>query len=329
MIYVRPAKKNDINGIMEIVEQQGLGITSLPKDRKIINKKIDISIKSFKEKLPKEQRIFLFVAIDDKLDKVCGISSITAFSGYNSFHYSLKVSSFDKIFNDKVYNYKNVSLCTDLTGFTKIGSLLVHNDYKLKNVGKLLSFSRLMFIGIFKDDFSSKIISEIRGNIKDNDSDFYNFLGKMIFRESFAEIDYELSHRGNDIITSLFPQSSMMIEDSLIGVPHEESSKAMKMLLEQGFFYNNYIDVIDGGPTIECETKNIKAIKEIRHWAVSNKIVVDKLNKNAIIANNDKNNFLATFVKCLRPHYTLYVKSEVLKLFNCKDEDFLNQYYLG
>jgi arginine N-succinyltransferase len=48
---------------------------------------------------------------------------------------------------------------------------------------------------------------------------------------------------------------------SVIGVPHTSGRAAMRMLEEEGFAYENYIDIFDGGPTMTAPTDRIATIK--------------------------------------------------------------------
>jgi arginine N-succinyltransferase len=45
-----------------------------------------------------------------------------------------------------------------------------------------------------------------------------------------------------------------------IGKPHPNSKKALEMLEGEGFHYENYIDIFDGGPTVECRRDDIHAV---------------------------------------------------------------------
>ncbi len=50
----------------------------------------------------------------------------------------------------------------------------------------------------------------------------------------------------------------------VIGKVHEKTVPALKMLEQEGFVIQNFVDIFDGGPTVSCETANIRTIRESR-----------------------------------------------------------------
>jgi len=67
---------------------------------------------------------------------------------------------------------------------------------------------------------------------------------------------------------------------AVIGVPHPSGRAAMRMLEEEGFAWENYIDIFDGGPTMTVRTDQIRSIREARDGAVV--AVDDGLGENKI-----------------------------------------------
>jgi arginine N-succinyltransferase len=46
----------------------------------------------------------------------------------------------------------------------------------------------------------------------------------------------------------------------VIGVPHPSGRAAMRMLENEGFAAEGYVDIFDGGPTMTARTDNVKSI---------------------------------------------------------------------
>jgi arginine N-succinyltransferase len=73
---------------------------------------------------------------------------------------------------------------------------------------------------------------------------------------------------GTQFIADLFPKSpiylSMLPESAraVIGQPHPTGRAALKMLENEGFVWDSYVDVFDGGPTVTARTDNIRTIKK-------------------------------------------------------------------
>src|SRR3546814_18365564 len=54
-----------------------------------------------------------------------------------------------------------------------------------------------------------------------------------------------------------------------MGVPHPSGRAAMKMLEREGFKYDHYIDIFDGGQTVSVETDQIRTIRESKEYTLS------------------------------------------------------------
>jgi arginine N-succinyltransferase len=49
---------------------------------------------------------------------------------------------------------------------------------------------------------------------------------------------------------------------AVIGIPHPSGRAAMRMLEEEGFAWENYVDIFDGGPTMTVRTDQIRSVRE-------------------------------------------------------------------
>ena len=59
------------------------------------------------------------------------------------------------------------------------------------------------------------------------------------------------------IYVTLLPEEAQAV----IGVPYTSSAPAAKMLQREGFHHAGYVDVFDGGPTLEVERDRIVTVK--------------------------------------------------------------------
>jgi arginine N-succinyltransferase len=55
---------------------------------------------------------------------------------------------------------------------------------------------------------------------------------------------------------------------AVVGVPHTSGRAAMRMLEDEGFSWDSYIDIFDGGPTMRCATSRIATIAAAREVEV-------------------------------------------------------------
>ncbi len=51
---------------------------------------------------------------------------------------------------------------------------------------------------------------------------------------------------------------------AVIGKVHPQTAPARTVLEKEGFRYLNYIDIFDGGPTLECDIDRVRAIRKSR-----------------------------------------------------------------
>ena len=50
----------------------------------------------------------------------------------------------------------------------------------------------------------------------------------------------------------------------MIGQVHPQTAPARAVLEKEGFRYCNYVDIFDGGPTLECDIDRVRAIRKSR-----------------------------------------------------------------
>jgi arginine N-succinyltransferase len=99
-------------------------------------------------------------------------------------------------------------------------------------------------------------------------SPFWDALGGRFFGMTFPEADEFNAVHGTQFIADLFPKTpiyvSMLPESAtaVIGQPHPSGRAALRMLEDEGFRYDRYVDIFDGGPTVTAPTDSIRTIRE-------------------------------------------------------------------
>jgi arginine N-succinyltransferase len=63
----------------------------------------------------------------------------------------------------------------------------------------------------------------------------------------------------------MLPESARHV----IGVPHPSGRAAMKMLELEGFRYDCYVDIFDGGPTMSAATDQVRSVRDSREMVLS------------------------------------------------------------
>lgn len=87
---------------------------------------------------------------------------------------------------------------------------------------------------------------------------------------SFRDADEFNARHGNQFIADLMPKhpiyTALLPESArhVMGQPHFSGRPAMRMLEDEGFAFQNYIDIFDGGPSMIAQTDRIRTILEAR-----------------------------------------------------------------
>jgi len=121
---------------------------------------------------------------------------------------------------------------------------------------------------------------------------------------SFQEADQFNAVHGNQFIADLMPKHPVYIAmlpetaRAVIGVPHPTGRAAMRMLENEGFAFENYIDIFDGGPTMTARTDQVASIRDARHIEVTGIADAnDKGGEDALIATGRLGDFRCCFGK--------------------------------
>ena len=87
---------------------------------------------------------------------------------------------------------------------------------------------------------------------------------------SFPEADEFNATHGTQFIADLMPRSPIYVAlltdgaRGVMGQPHPTGKAALRMLEQEGFAFDRYIDIFDGGPTVTAPTDQIRTIREAR-----------------------------------------------------------------
>lgn len=271
MMLMRAAQIKDVDSIYDLASKSGIGLTTLPKDRKRLKQRIQWSLDSFKTNTQSPGDHYYFFVLEDTASKtIAGTSAIEAKTGVHSPFYSYKVSRHTRICHSLgIHNeYDILSLVNDHSGCSELCTLFLDPDYRHHHNGLLLSKARFLFIADHQQRFCERLIAELRGiSDEEGHSPFWEHVGEHFFHMPFAQADELTTSTNKQFIADLGPQNPIYIKliakeaQDVIGKPHPSSIPALQMLLSEGFRYNNYVDIFDAGPTIECPVYEIKTIK--------------------------------------------------------------------
>lgn len=272
MVVIRPVETDDLPHLMNLASMTSFGLTTLPRDEKILARRIRESQRGFEkfEEDPPRGETFLFVMEDLETKAVIGTCGIyNKVGGFEPF-YAYRVETV--VHESKQLNIRKeirvLHLVAEHNGPCEIGSLFLNPEHRNRGVGRLLSLSRFLFMAEHPSHFDPTVIAEMRGVIDERGrSAFWDALGKHFFDIDFPKADY-LSILNKQFIADLMPRhpiyTPLLPEEAqlVIGQVHENTRPARKVLESEGFKFNNMVDIFEAGPVLSCPLIDIRAVSE-------------------------------------------------------------------
>jgi len=275
---VRAARPADIQPLYEMAKLTGGGFTNLPPDRKALRAKLDRSAQAYARTDDEiGDDLFVFALENCDRSEVRGTAQIFSQVGLTWPFYSYRLTTLTQHSQElgKTFRAEMLSLVTDLEGSSEVGGLFLHPSERAGGNGLLLARSRYLFIAMHRPRFGDRVLAELRGIIDEKGgSPFWDGIAGRFFGMNFQDADYFNAIHGNQFIADLMPKHPVyiaMLEDSarkVIGLPHPSGRAAMRMLEAEGFGYEGYVDIFDGGPTMTARTDRVRSIADAREFAL-------------------------------------------------------------
>ena len=269
-LVLRPAGINDLEAIERFAAASGYGINSLPPRRERLIDRIERSQRAFAAiDSPSGEDIYLFVLEDMHAARVVGTSGITASAGAQGRFYSyrnefaLHVSEELGITN----RIHTLRLCQDLSGHTLLTSFYIEPEYVGTMAPQILSRARLLFISQFPALFSDRLAAENPGLCDENGrSPLWEALGRRFFNMDYAQAELLTEGRSKSFIGELMPSSPIyvpLLADEAqwaLGQLHPAGELPFSILIDEGFDPDSYVDIFDGGPTVEARAAMVSTV---------------------------------------------------------------------
>ena len=271
MLVIRPVAMDDLDALLELAGGAGVGLTTLPRDRELLARRIAKSVRSL-EHIPDRPggETYLFVMEDLVARRIVGASGIVSkVGGYEPFYaYQIRSCVHASRQLDVRKEIPVLHLIQEHDGPAEIGSLFLHPDYRKKDVGRFLQLVRFLFLAAHPEAFENVVVSELRGVIDPaGRSPFWDAVGRHFFDIEFPRADY-LSVVNKRFIADLMPANPIYIPllpreaQEVIGKSHLESQPALKNLEAEGFRFSGQVDIFDAGPCVSAQRDEIRAVRE-------------------------------------------------------------------
>jgi arginine N-succinyltransferase len=270
---IRAARTSDLQALYEMAKLTGGGFTNLPPDRSALTAKLERSHAALADTNPVGDELFVLVLENVATKEVRGTCQLFTHVGQKYPFYSYRLGNLTQhsAALHRTFRADMLSLATDLEGSSEVGGLFLHPGERAGGLGLLLARSRYLFIAQHRARFADRILAELRGVIDEaGGSPFWDGLAGRFFGMNFQDADQFNAVHGHQFIADLFPKhpiyTAMLSETAraAIGLPHPSGRAAMRMLENEGFAFENYIDIFDGGPTMTAKTDRVRSIREAK-----------------------------------------------------------------
>jgi len=270
-MIIRPIASADFDAFHSMAIASGTGVTTLPDNREMLTEKIIFSEASFAKQVPPDHARYLFALEDTSTHTIVGVSGIEAAIGMNQVWYNYRLSNSVNACDELGIHQQTPTLYlnNDLTGATEVCTLFLTPEYRKNNNGLFLSLCRFLFMAEFPTFFHQKVFAEMRGvSDKQGRSPFWEALGQKFFQLNFSHADYLTGIGSKSFIAELMPKYPIYVPmlaseaQAVIAQVHPDTRPARVMLEREGFNFNGYIDIFDGGPALEAFQHNIRVVQQ-------------------------------------------------------------------
>ncbi|MEQ9825014.1 MAG: arginine N-succinyltransferase [Puniceicoccaceae bacterium] len=275
---IRPVVLHDLKQLIELLGTLEHSLTSMPRERSFLEKRIHRSIQSFYPGVSEPgSEQYLFVLEERSSGRLIGTAAIIArVGGYEPFFtYRIKRETYSHAPLGIHKQIRVLHLESNHDGPSELGSLYLHPEFRSAGVGRLLSLSRLLFMARFPQRFRSRVIAEFRGWVDaDGRSPFWDQVGRHFFEREFDEADF-LSGMGNkEFINDLMPEYPIYLPllpesvQAIIGRVHRDTEAAVAILKHEGFAPTDAVDIFDAGPMFEAQLGELRIPRNLQQRVV-------------------------------------------------------------
>ena len=276
---LRAARASDLGSLYEMAKLTGGGFTNLPPDKPNLKAKLARAEATFarsEDTLDNDLIVLMLENIDDP--HVRGTCQIYSKIGQTAPFYSYRIGTLTQTSSElnRTFRAEMLSLSTDFEGASEVGGLFLHPNERAGGLGMLLARSRYLYIRAHRPRFAERIFAELRGVFDEGGgSPFWDGLAGKFFGMTFPEADAFNAVNGFQFIADLMPKHPIYTAllpgtaRAVMGLPHPSGRAAMRMLENEGFVHDNYIDIFDGGPTMHTRTDHVKTVAKSRDIEVT------------------------------------------------------------
>ena len=270
MFVVRPVALTDIDALESLAHESMPGVHTLPRTRDKIAAAVEQSIASFAAHvdIPSEES-YMFVLEEAETGAIAGTAAIHASAGSTGTYFSFRNDVIQQVSRDLNVSHSvhALTLCSELTAYSQLSAFYVRDRAHAGPEAALLSRARLLFAVLAPHRFGDRFFVPLAG-ITDGEgnSPFWNALGRKFFKMDFLDAERVIGGaRNRTLIVELMPHYPVYVPllpgdaQAAMGQIHPDGELAFRLLAEEGFEADEYIDIFDGGPILQAHKNSLRS----------------------------------------------------------------------
>lgn len=262
--FVRPIQKSDIAHVMRWSQENSGGLSTLLNHPQFLEKQLLRSIKLHQNphkihdttSEPIDPILYFVLCAKSNMDAGGKDEHLLGCSGLkpslNPDTTYLEISKEDRLVQG-----------TFSSPLSELCALFLSKDSRGKGLGKLLSWSRFLYLHLHLQLFAPKLIAQFRGELnKQGQSPFWNAL-RPYLKSSLGQLDFQQAH--SHLVTKNLklhlpeplPTLQQLALPFSLPTIHHNTIAAFKMLQKLGFEASGSFDPIDGGMHALCSVDQL------------------------------------------------------------------------
>lgn len=306
MFVVRPARLDDLEGLLRLASVKAPGMTTFPSSEEQLKERIEESLAAFSEPADLGKKSSYLLLLEEiETGKIIGTSALIVGIGLDKPFYSYRIIHHTQTSTEPPIRIDTelLQLSNDYIGATEVATLFLDRDYRTEEfkpakLGKLLAKARYLLMAAHLDRFPDVVVAEIRGWVDDKgNSPFWDAIGRHFFNLDFYEAD-DINSQGNSqfisdlmptfpIYTTILPQAAQ----DVIGRPHDGAVPAAKLLEQEGFRFSGAVDIFDAGPLLDARVDMITTVRNSVEGTLAGSVEGGHADHHHLAANASLDNF--------------------------------------
>lgn len=336
MFVVRPARLDDLEGLVRLARVKAPGMTTFPSNEDQLKERLELSEAAFSGPADLGQKSnYLLVLEEVETGKIVGTSALIVGIGLDKPFYSYRIIHHTQTSKEPPIRIDTelLQLSNDYVGATEVATLFLDPEYRTEQyrpakLGKLLAKARYLLMAAHRSRFPDLVVAEIRGWVDEQgNSPFWDAIGRHFFNLDFYEAD-DINGQGNSQFISdlmpTFPIYRAILPEAaqdVIGRPHDGAVPAAKLLEREGFHFSGAVDIFDAGPLLDARVDLIATVRNSLEGTLAGSVEGGHADHHHLAANVSLDNFRVVATSVVEGTSGLWLPESAAKALEVSEGD--------